>query len=557
MANFLGNLGAIFKGQQDYQTLLDQQEAQKLSNQAQQAQLAQIQDLMQQQQTQRARQPQVDKATLDYLTGGGIPPPPPEVQAPAPGQASVPMMNPAQAPAQYGPKPIGPQGGMPGPMGGGMPGMGIPMPPQGAGMPSMPQGGPQMPPGAPQGGMPQAAPIPPYKTVGGPSGGPAAPPPQMGIPAPPPQQAAPAPNSMSLQDAARFIKAQGITDPTTSLQILEKLTPYLDSQAKQEMGLMKLQMEHKDKMLTLAEKIRNDDMISKDRNASIKEREEAARNLAANTKLWHEGMLALGRDRVAIAKTNAAGGAGGNGLTEGGMRVQEELVRAGKPIPKGRRGEINVALLNSLAEHEDGGAGSGGITGAQADYKTAQSTYSSVQKRSAGIELGVKKLEKDIDLLKSTMNKGNAGFATVLNQPINYLRRKGSDPALAAYALAAGNVAVEFERLRTGGMLSAAQLHAGAAEDAKKIVNGDMSVEETLAVIPVMMQEIENGRQAAKDVEQYYKDELHGKKPDSGKAGSKVPVFSNQAELAAAIKSGKVKKGDTFNDPSGASHTVN
>lgn len=519
MGNFLGNLGAAFQGQQDYQTFLAKQEAAKLQMEAQKAQMLEYNAQAEQARQQRARQPQVDQGTLDYLASGGIPKPPPEVQAPAPGQASVPM----QQPAKYGSTPIGPaQGGQ----------MGMPPVPQpmmqqpGMPQPGMPPGGQPAPPQGQPAPPPQQPAIPPYQTVGGAPTPPAGP---QGIP-PPPQQG-PAPNSMTIHDAARFIKSQGINDPTTAMQILEKLNPYLNNEAKQEAATLKMQMAHQEKELALHEKAREADVRSQDMRLSVQERNDWHKE----SNRIHQEMADIARDREGRLKAAGAAGDGSNKLTPGGMAVQEEFARAGKPIPKGKRGEINYALLNSLAEHQKGGAGSGSLVGDMADYKTAASTYSAIQKRSAGIELGVKKLEKDIDLLKSTMDKGNAGFVTVLNQPINYLRTKASDPKLAAYALAAQNVAVEFERLRSGGMLSVAQLHAGAQEDAKKIINGDMSVQETLEKIPVMLQEIENGRQAAKEVEGYYKDQLHGLKPDEKKADApKLPK-----EVVAKLKKGE------------------
>lgn len=522
MANFLGNLGAAFRGQQQYSDWQDQKEAAKLRIQEEKARLAEIEDLASSRKSQRARDPEVNKGLLDALAemkrrndeamgiapppaAPGAPPPAQQVQPPpAPGQPSVPMMHPGQQPQM---RQMGP------PMSGGLPPPPPQGPPQGQGMPpqgmppQMPQQRPMGAPGQPM-APPQAPPIPPYQTIGG------NPPPQQGpqgIPPPPQQNRAPAPNSMTLADAAAFIKSKGVTDPTTSVQILEKLTPYLNNEAKQEAAQLKAQLAQQDFMLKLQKDIQRDTEASNDRKASVAERDAANRRLERHY-LEMEKLQGQRENRLGAA---ASAGDGTNKLTPAGMAVQEELIRAGKPIPKGKRGEINYQVLNSIGEHEEGGAGSGALTGGQAEYKANASTYGKVQQRTAGIELGVKKIEKDINLLKSTMAQGNAGFSTVLNQPLNYLRAKGSDPKLAAYALAAKNVAVEFERLRSGGMLSAAQLHAGAQEDAKNILNENMSVAETLEKLPIMLSEIQNGREAAQEVEKYYKDELHVAQPAS------------------------------------------
>lgn len=317
MANFLSNLGAVIQGQQNYQDWDTKQEQAKLRIENEKENLANIKDLAAQAKKQRARETDVAQGTLDYLQGIPVPPPqPPAVQPPPPGQQSQPMIDPGQAQVPYPQQqrsigPQGPQGGLP-------PGMQLgppPGPPQGQGgppqgffqgQPQGPQGmqqGPQgMPPGMqqgqPPGPPPGPPPIPPYQTVQGASG----PPPQQGpqgIPPPPPQQPGqPRPNSMSLRDAAQFIKAQGISDPVTSLQILDRLSPYLDNQAKQEAAQLKLQLEFTQKKAELDERIRNNDRISDDKKASVEERRAAAQDS-------NQTRLMLGQLTAGIAQQNA------------------------------------------------------------------------------------------------------------------------------------------------------------------------------------------------------------------------------------------------------------
>lgn len=566
MGNFLGNLGAAFRGQQDYSDWENKNAEAKQRLAYEKMRMAELQQLTADNAAQRKRQPDVDQGVLDYLAKfqNGIPKPPAgadmAAQAPEPGQASVPMIQPGQQPPRMGP----PDDAMP-------PRMGIPPPPQGmppqgqmpppamAGMqgapmqrqmaappPGMmpPEAPPGMPPGAPPQGMQGPAPLPPYKTVGGAPAPQQAPP---GIPRPPMQQPpTPALNSMSIQDAAQFIQSRGISDPKTSMQILEKLTPYLDNDAKRETAIYKSQLAHMEKVAQLEENIRHHDQLSKDKRFSTEEQAKWHAEAAKDRMILGRMMASIGQQNANTnsknADTRARANNGEDKLTEKGMAVQMEMAKAGANIPKDKRGEVNWRLLNALGDSQEGGAGSGSIVGSQADYKANKSTYGAVQKRTAGIELGVKKLEKDIQLLESTMADGNAGFASVINKPLNYLRTKGSDPKLAAYALAASNVAVEFERLRTGGMLSAAQLHAGAQEDAKKIINGDMSVGEVNAVLPVMLQEIENGRQAATEVEKFYRDKLHGAKEEPAKP---------KAQAMTTDRWNKMKSGDTFIDENG------
>ena len=52
----------------------------------------------------------------------------------------------------------------------------------------------------------------------------------------------------------------------------------------------------------------------------------------------------------------------------------------------------------------------------------------------------------------------------------------------------------------TNGALSTAQLHNGAREDASRILNESMTLDQIRNIVPVMLQEISNGRAASHDV---------------------------------------------------------
>lgn len=194
------------------------------------------------------------------------------------------------------------------------------------------------------------------------------------------------------------------------------------------------------------------------------------------------------------------GGAAEEKLTPGGLAVAVELASRGVPIPGGfsKAGISRAnAILNSMAEQEEGGAGSGAAASGIAGGKADVASLGFQQKRVDAIESGMKKIQKDITLVNETIGKGNIDWTPWLNKPINALRSATGSGNLAAYALAVHQVATEYERQITGGQLSVAQLHAGAQEQADKILNGSMNVEQVQAVLPIMLREIENGRQAA------------------------------------------------------------
>ena len=241
----------------------------------------------------------------------------------------------------------------------------------------------------------------------------------------------------------------------------------------------------------------------------------------------HAETISAGFQRVHLEHTlkqqDAAGaGSGAGTLTPEGEKVKEDLIRAGRPVPKGRRGEIDVDALNHIGAGMASDPNAVPVSVSQADYKSNSASLAIQQKRTDAIDASMRKIGSDIKTIDSTIADGNAGFSKWLNQPINRLRTQTSDPQLAAYALSVKQVATEYERALQGGLLSSAQLHRGAADEAAKILNESMSVEEVRAVIPVMLREMENARRAADDQLHEIRDRLH-KAPVSPAGAASIP----------------------------------
>ena len=136
------------------------------------------------------------------------------------------------------------------------------------------------------------------------------------------------------------------------------------------------------------------------------------------------------------------------------------------------------------------------------ETSAAKSALGAVEKRSAGIEVGAAKIVNDIKTMQDIEAKGSLDIPKIASSPLNWARTQTGSPSLRAYALATKQVATEYTRMMTGGMLSVAQLHAGAQEEAKNILNENMTIAETRAIIPVMLREIENARKASADTKQ-------------------------------------------------------
>lgn len=89
-------------------------------------------------------------------------------------------------------------------------------------------------------------------------------------------------------------------------------------------------------------------------------------------------------DAPSATTINMQGGTNTDKLSDKGLALYEEMVQAGKTVPKSKRGEVDYKLLNDMASKEVGGAGSGSITAGQQDYKTNQSILTDFGKGQAG-----------------------------------------------------------------------------------------------------------------------------------------------------------------------------
>ena len=145
-----------------------------------------------------------------------------------------------------------------------------------------------------------------------------------------------------------------------------------------------------------------------------------------------------------------------------------------------------------------------------ARFAALSATQKDLTKRSAAVDLFSSKVEKDMKTFESLIDNASTGSPLLISKPINALRRQFSDPDLAQLDLAAKQVGNEYERLITGGTLSVAQLHSGASEDAKKLINGDMPPAQARAVMQVMRQEMKNARDAAHESEAAVNDKIRG-----------------------------------------------
>lgn len=236
--------------------------------------------------------------------------------------------------------------------------------------------------------------------------------------------------------------------------------------------------------------------------------------------LKRDVLLGAGGKTTGLVKKPGAGGGGGTGLG-GGAAGSTALAGAPAPDPKSDaavdfwaraviagdkdwqvglgRSKTGSELIEKVKRRvpqlaADMGLGPSDIGTSRAQGAALDATLKDLTKRSAAIDLFSSKVDADMKTFDTLLDKAGSDSPLLINKPINALRRQFSDSDLAQLDLASKQVAAEYERLIQGGTLSVAQLHAGASEDAKKMLNGDMPPQQARAIMATMRQEMANAK---------------------------------------------------------------
>jgi hypothetical protein len=480
-----------------------------------------LQDMAAQQWQMDQIKQQQDQANQSRARAGDVlstmyknpPPPPAGPQSPPPGQSSQPMMMPSAPPPAMAP---GLGGGTAAnfapPPGGGMPGIMPPAPPA-----PPPQGWKPSPsaPTALGGGATQPASAPPAQPQG-------MPPPPVGGPAPGGAQGGVIPPQMlSVPNAIQTMQKMGVPSEKM-VQVLEQMLPAINASNKEAFDSLKMQNAAQDAALH-AYKASIDEFKARQQagHQDALESEAIRRNDISERRADNSER----RTDAMIARSLAQSSGGGGGLHDDAVDLAAaQYLKSGSLPPMYRNQAGREKIMNRAAEmkREQGGDVSD-VASDRAQFKADQGSLNFQQKRVDAIEGSMKKIGKDITTLDSILDKSSLGGPKIINTPVNQLRRQMSDPQLAQLDLAAQQVGTEYERLLTSGMMSVAQLHAGAAEDAKKLINGDMSPKEIRSKVVIMRREMDNAKSAA--TEQL--DEIKGRMKGSKATTASAPANAN------------------------------
>lgn len=258
--------------------------------------------------------------------------------------------------------------------------------------------------------------------------------------------------------------------------------------------------------------------------------------------------VAAGVAKVATPKAGATGTGLGGGKTGGASAVlgtappggasdkstvdfwSRAVIAGDKDWQVGlSRSKTGSALIEAVKRRVPGMADELGLTPqdlgtTRATSAALSATLKDLTKRSAAVDMFSSKVEKDMQTFDQVLADAGSNSPLLINKPINALRRQFSDPDLSRLDLAARQVGTEYERLITGGTLSVAQLHAGAQEDAKKLINGDMPPKQARAIMDQMRVEMRNARDAAHESSTRIQDQMRGLGKGNTTAPTKTPT---------------------------------
>lgn len=395
--------------------------------------------------------------------GGGLPPPPPGTPQGGP-MPPQPGANPAPPPQQGGMPPPPPQmGGAPPP--GGAPGPGAGAPPMQPMQRPLASPKPfQAMPTAPPAGPPQAG------QIGAP---PAAPPqqPDAGLLQPGKQ--------FNLQALVQQLKGSGVP-PDKVMDMLDQLTPVMNQQNQQELKLMQAQLAASKATESFYE--RRLLLELKARDVATKERAELRKTA--------EGVGGP-FDKVSAGSAAATG-----------QPLNQIVPGYGKAAAKNREQARAEAIAQIMAQtgmsNQEAGAE---LARRSIDFVAGKRSVTQLNTMLGATRQAIDQLEFNVKKVSETMKKlPSSDLSPLINSIIRGEEKWTGNPAYSELYYFMNAAAMESARILQGGQASVAQLHQGAADEAKKWADAHMTTPKAWneGVAPAMIAE---GRERLKTYE--------------------------------------------------------
>jgi hypothetical protein len=355
---------------------------------------------------------------------------------------------------------------------------------------------------------------------------------------------------MSLQDAAQFIKSKGIDDPLVGIQVLEKLTPYLNNEARQEANMLRMEMQAQQKAAELQAKIDRAEMESKDRNASIEQRREAAANSNALKKELGGINAALRQQAINVkkgAKQDAAASTPGELDRQDDIEVQAWKFLTKGESPPARSPDYKTVMQRVALIAKDNGLSPQEIISASADVKSKLAAKKNFEIRAQNMERAENQILAEIPLIRDAAKSLNLPSIPLFAKGGMAALRQLGDPRVTQLDQAVETVFNEFEGIRTG---NPGALNVSDVQNARHAYENAKTPQQLEAAIVGIERTITNAKKAMATTRQHILDDVNATfKRDGiggyGKEGPKAPSVSGSPT--------RIKNADDYNKlPSGA-----
>jgi len=240
-------------------------------------------------------------------------------------------------------------------------------------------------------------------------------------------------------------------------------------------------------------------------------------------------------------RTGSGGGASGAGGGMGGAGAYEKLSADQKQtvdyyaqrsmqgddtwktgMSRSKQGAALILAVNErIAQKSLGGGGmsAGDVISNKAETAGLNKAIADRTKYSAGVSQASRRVDSQINIVDSLLDKGGLNTPTIINKRVNALRGSLSDKDYSTLNAAMVTLANEVQKLNTAAT-SNAQLHATTTELYNGILNGNMSIAQIRDQFALIKREAEATTSTAADELNDLKTKLKNVGKSGGSAGS-------------------------------------
>lgn len=407
----------------------------------------------------------------------------------------------------------------------------------------------QQPPQAPQGqqqpmqgqGQPQQQPpIAPYQSMANVGQQPQQQPSQIG-----------APPKLDFDGAIKILNAKGITDPQTVISILEKNQARLTGQAQQQLAYQKEVQAEQDRH----DKIGNDNQYHQDMVRVAGQRADTGQQNADTNATRYKAQADISQKKYELSEKRQSNPDAK--LAPDDVKFMASQALAGdksifQNMGRGAQGPENIIAVRReiTKQAKEQGISPSELAAINAEFKGIESGERALGTRSANVGMAASAAEGFAKNALAASEKVDRTKYPDFNRILLAGEKKTGDKDVVSFGVYNNSLINAYARaINPNGAATVSD-----KDHAREMLETAYSKGQYQSAVDAILQEIETEKKAPGSVRKEFRDAVTG---GSSSLNNSAPVFSNAAELQAAIKSGKIKKGGAFNDPDGNPHTVN